>query len=144
MAQVNNQAVEQEIEKTKQIISDLVESFIELGIIVHDFQGTESSRDALSLRLNHTIDELQKLQSPATNSLDNVPVPLDVLQYVEDGRNPDVYTREFVETTRKANQHLRGKMMAMRDLRDVLGKKIASEFPELGDVVQDIIKRTDG
>jgi mediator of RNA polymerase II transcription subunit 10 len=132
------------IDSTKKDLGQLISSFIELGIIIHDFQGTQSSRDALALKLNTTIDELQKLQKPKTRELDQVPIPLDVLQYIEDGRNPDVYTREFVEATRKSNQYLRGKMEAMRDLRDVLGQKIGAEFPELDASVKDIIRRTDG
>lgn len=141
---MSNAEIETAINSTKDTLAHLVESFIELGIIVHDFQGTDTSKDALSMRLNHTIDELYKLQNPEFKSLDQVPIPLDVLQYIEDGRNPDVYTREFVEATKKSNQYLRGKMIAMKQLRDVLGKKISSEFPELSEVVEDITKRTDG
>lgn len=141
---MSNPEIETAINSTKDTLAHLVESFIELGIIVHDFQGTDTSKDALSMRLNHTIDELYKLQNPQSKSLDQVPIPLDVLQYIEDGRNPDVYTREFVEATKKSNQYLRGKMIAMKQLRDVLGKKISSEFPELSEVVEDITKRTDG
>lgn len=35
-------------------------------------------------------------------------------RYIENGRNPDVYTREFVELTGKQNQYINGKMKAMR------------------------------
>lgn len=136
--------LDRELDQSKATLERLVESFIELGIIVHDFQGTENSKDALSIRLNQTVDELNKLQIPKGSQLDQVPIPLDVLQYIEDGRNPDVYTREFVEATKKSNQYLRGKMLALKDLRDLLGKKISDEFPELKDIVDDITKRTDG
>jgi mediator of RNA polymerase II transcription subunit 10 len=136
--------LDQALDSTRDTLERLVESFIELGVIVHDFQGTENSKDALSIRLNQTVDELKKLQTPENNQLDKVPIPLDVLQYIEDGRNPDVYTREFVEATRKSNQYLRGKMFALKDLRDLLGKKISDEFPELREVVNDITERTDG
>ncbi|CCH42249.1 Mediator of RNA polymerase II transcription subunit 10 [Wickerhamomyces ciferrii] len=133
---------EQAINQTRDTLASLIESFIELGVIVHDFQGTESSKDALAIRLNETIETLGKLQKPESSALDQVPIPRDVLEYIEDGRNPDVYTREFVEATRKSNQYLRGKMAAMKDLREILGKKISSEFPELSEVVEDIKKRT--
>lgn len=136
--------LEQPLNDTLGTLGRLVESFLELGIIVHDFQGTENSKDALSLRLNQTVEELKNIQTESKKGLDNVPIPLDVLQYIEDGRNPDVYTREFVEATRKSNQYLRGKMLALKDLRDVLGKKISVEFPELENVVQDIVDRTNG
>lgn len=63
--------------------------------------------------------------------MEEVPIPLDVLQYIEDGRNPDVYTREFVESVRKSNQYLKGKTRAFGVLRDNLSEQIVKEFPEL-------------
>ncbi|KAH3680534.1 hypothetical protein WICMUC_000265 [Wickerhamomyces mucosus] len=133
--------VENSIQETSNTIGHLIESFIELGILIHDFQGTETSKEALSIKLNQTIDDLKLLQSAP---LQEVPIPLDVLQYIEDGRNPDVYTREFVEATRKSNQYLRGKMNSFKNLREVLGKKIINEFPELESIVNDINDRTNG
>jgi mediator of RNA polymerase II transcription subunit 10 len=40
-------------------------------------------------------------------------IPLDVVEYIENGRNPDVYTREFAELLAKQNQFVNGKMKAM-------------------------------
>lgn len=132
------------IDSAKDVLNRLTDAFFELGIYVHDFQGTEGSREGMAIKVNATIDDLKQLTAPHSKPLDNVPIPLDVLQYIEDGRNPDVYTREFVEATRKSNQYLRGKMVAMRELRDVLGQKISAEFPELGSAVIGVIQRTNG
>ncbi|CEP22657.1 NUT2 [Cyberlindnera jadinii] len=130
------------IESAKNILHNLTDITTELLVQVHDFQGTESSRDGLAIVMNSTVENLEKLQRSNLTALDNVQIPLDVVQYIEDGRNPDVYTREFVEATRKSNQYLRGKMVAMRQLRDVLAQKISTEFSELEPSVKDIIERT--
>ncbi len=140
---MTNSEVENAIVGTSYTLKHLIELLIKIGVQVHDSEGTDASREGLFNNLNLSIDELYKLQRPQ-KGLEQVPIPLDVLQYIEDGRNPDVYTREFVEATKKSNQYLRGKMLAMRDLRDTLGKKISAEFPELTEVVDDITKRTDG
>lgn len=118
----------------------LVESFIELGVLVHDNQGTPQSHSALTHKTNQVISQLLGLtNSPYTQQY---PVPVDVITYIEDGRNPDIYTREFVEVTAKSNARLKGKMRAFRKLRDVLGDKLVEEFPHLKEGVENIKERT--
>lgn len=118
----------------------LVESFIELGVLVHDNQGTLQSHTALTHKTNQVISQLLGLtNSPFTQQY---PIPIDVISYIEDGRNPDIYTREFVEVTAKSNARLKGKMLAFEKLRDVLGEKLMEEFPHLSDAVANIKART--
>ncbi|GMM35036.1 mediator complex subunit [Saccharomycopsis crataegensis] len=131
------------LDQTGQQISQIVESFIELGVLVHDFQAAETSTESLAYRLNQTVEQLQSLTNSHKAELSQIPIPMDVLHYIEDGRNPNVYTREFVESTKKSNQHLRGKSIAFKQLRDILGNKIAVEFPELTDTIEHVYKRTD-
>lgn len=121
-------------------LQSLIESFIELGVLVHDNQGTQQSHTALTHKTNQVISQLSGLtSSPFTHQY---PVPVDVITYIEDGRNPDIYTREFVEVTAKSNARLKGKMEGFLKLRDVLGDKLAKEFPRLQEGIDDIKKRT--
>lgn len=118
----------------------LVESFIELGVLVHDNQGTHQSHVALTHKTNQVVSQLSGLtNSPFTQQY---PIPVDVISYIEDGRNPDIYTREFVEVTAKLNARLKGKMLGFEKLRDVLGDKLVEEFPHLAEPVRDIRDRT--
>lgn len=123
-------------------ISHLVESFIELGVLVHDFKGEETSLESLAHKLNKTVEQLDRLAKIDSEQLSKIPIPKGVLEYIEAGRNPNVYTREFVESTRKSNQSLRGKMIAFKQLRDSLGDKIGEEFPELKDDIAKIYEMT--
>lgn len=118
----------------------LVESFIELGVLVHDNQGTIQSHTALTHKTNQVISQLSGITaSPFTHQY---PVPADVIAYIEDGRNPDIYTREFIEVTAKSNARLKSKMLGFGQLRDVLGEKLGKEFPGLVDSIEDIKRRT--
>lgn len=123
-------------------LQSLIESLIELGVMVHDFQGTPQSHTALM----HKSNQVVSLLSGLTNSpfAQQYPIPVDVISYIEDGRNPDIYTREFVEVTAKTNARLKGKMLAFKKLRDVLGQKLIQEFPHLKNGVSDIKERTGG
>jgi mediator of RNA polymerase II transcription subunit 10 len=73
---------------------------------------------------------------------------------VEEGLNPDKYTRRFINTLMKDNQFVNGKIDAvqvltdatglMQDFRDVLAEEIRKEFPELDEFVEEVIQNTGG
>lgn len=71
-------------------------------------------------------------------------IPLEIIQYVEQSRNPDIYTREFVEVVMKYNQQLKGKSEAFAQFRDILGKEMMSAIPEIKDDVEEIVQSTGG
>lgn len=121
-------------------LQGVIENFIELGVLVHDNQGTQQSHTALIHKTNQLIGQLGSLELNTDN--DQYPIPIDVLTYIEDGRNPDIYTREFVELTAKSNAKLKGRMQAFAQLRDVLGEKLVQEFPRLKDRVEEIKAKT--
>ena len=66
------------------------------------------------------------------------------MQYVENGRNPDIYTREFVERVRRMNQLARGKMRAFAAFRDVLAAQMDAALPELRGDVGRVVEATGG
>jgi hypothetical protein len=60
----------------------------------------------------------------------DVTLPPEVIAYVQDGRNPDIYTREFVELAMRNNQRLKGKADAFSRFADLLGEEIVGACPE--------------
>lgn len=90
---------------------------------------------------NHpTTTTNNNLIPPAT--LPDIPDPL--IEYVEAGRNPDIYTREMVELVRRMNQLARGKEMAFVKFRDVLAREMEAAMPELKGDVERVIEATGG
>ena len=71
-------------------------------------------------------------------------MPPELITYVDNGRNPDIYTREFVEGARRSNQLMKGKMEAFADFRDVLAREMATVFPELREDVERVLDETGG
>lgn len=71
-------------------------------------------------------------------------MPPELLEYVENGRNPDIYTREFVELVRRGNQLMRGKQTAFASFRDVLAEQMSSAMPELREDVAKVLEATGG
>lgn len=125
---------------TGEKIQGLIESLIELGVLVHDNQGTQQSHTALVHKVNQVVSQLSSLLSNTFTEL--YPIPIDVISYIEDGRNPDIYSREFVEVTAKSNARIKGRLQGFSKLRDTLGTKLAREFPRLEESIENIKRRT--
>ncbi|EPQ64975.1 Bgt-4196 [Blumeria graminis f. sp. tritici] len=103
-----------------------------------------------------TVCNITSGSATATDSSDSVPatapavsrptqlpyVPPELIQYVDNGRNPDIYTREFVELARKGNQLLKGKMEAFADFRDILAGEMCRVLPELETDVALVLDQT--
>ncbi|KAF2455889.1 transcription factor subunit Med10 of mediator complex-domain-containing protein [Lineolata rhizophorae] len=112
----------------------VVQTLYNLIVTPLEFQGT-SSEDALRRDISNLAAQLAHLHRAAPSV--SVNIPPDIIQYVEDGRNPDIYTREFVELVQRNNQRLKGKSDALAAFRDILAADIAGAMPEMrGEVVR--------
>ncbi|CAN6622055.1 mediator of RNA polymerase II transcription subunit 10 [Trichomonascus vanleenenianus] len=121
-------------------LRQIIETEIELGIMIHDFQGTPESKEGLLSRVRTLVEEMEAL-NVSTSELPHQ-VPLDVVEYIENGRNPDVYTREFVELLAKQNQYVKGKQDAMKEYRNAVANEIKTAYPDLETVVNQVVERT--
>lgn len=89
-------------------------------------------------------DSLRTVHSSASPPNNLPSVPPELVEYVEHGRNPDIYTREFVELVRRGNQLMRGKLNAFGTFRDILAENITTAMPELRDDVAQVVEATGG
>lgn len=137
MSSTNTENIEQAKDQLKQII----ETQIELGILIHDFEATVEGKEGLLERVNELTKQFEQLNHTGYNLKDNK-VPLDIVEYIENGRNPDVYTREFVELLAKQNQYVNGKMKGMNEFRDILSEQLKEAYPDLENAINDINNRT--
>lgn len=131
---------------------------------MHGFEGPESSdvvagtmflpphlltstphSPQLILGSKDLVDQFQKLGGSASSpAIADVTLPREVIQYIEDGRNPDIYTREFVELVVKQNQLMNGKRQAFARFRDVLAQQMKARFPELKEEVRKVVEGAGG
>ncbi|ROW04643.1 hypothetical protein VPNG_07421 [Cytospora leucostoma] len=113
----------------------------------HNANSAPPTREVLASQLGQLSSALQSVSRvsahPSAAAL--LPsLPFELIQYVEGGRNPDIYTREFVELVRRQNQLMRGKMHAFAGFRDVLAGEMAEALPELGEDVARVVRGTGG
>ena len=101
--------------------------------------------DHLSCRHELTAS-LQNLSTTSANL--STLIPPEIIDYVEEGRNPDIYTREFVEQVQKLNMVLKGQSEAFKGFRDLLAEEIVTagmgSQEEVDQVLQSYVGEEDG
>lgn len=105
--------------------------------LVDDYRALE---DASGLEAFQKEQQRQQYQSgaqvlapPQQQQPGTIAVPQDVLEYIEGGRNPHVYTRQFSEAVVRDNQAVNGKIRAHADFAEDLEAEILAHMPELKD-----------
>lgn len=97
--------------------------------------GSESVEGLLS-RLVSQYEALEGLGRSTSLS-----VPQDVVEYIEAGRNPNVYTRQFSEAVTREAQDLKGKMTAFQSFSDILAGAIEDESHGFGPAITADVQR---
>ena len=69
-------------------------------------------------------------------------IPVELIRYVEDSRNPDIYTREFVELAMRYNQQQKGRSEAYARFAEILGRGIEVGIPEMAEDVRAVMGAT--
>lgn len=144
-------------------LKDVIQNLFEIQSAVHGYLGSEtqqelvrkmytfpkadrSSRNAAS-SANLSLCAIFRTQlssslSSLSTTASTIPmhIPPDIIDYVDEGRNPDIYTREFVELVQKLNQFLKGKSEAFAGFRDVLAEEMMKSMPEMKDDITKVLE----
>ncbi|OQE25307.1 hypothetical protein PENSTE_c006G01387 [Penicillium steckii] len=146
-------------------LKDVIQHLFEIQSAVHGYLGPETQQELvrkiknLTLTLNtlsthtqlppdnSTTDSDQDANSnndPSNPRLASIQLPPEIIDYVDSSRNPDIYTREFVELVQRGNQDLKGKQEAFAGFRDVLAREMRSAMPECTGEVDRVVAVTGG
>ncbi|MED6268828.1 Mediator of RNA polymerase II transcription subunit 10 [Characodon lateralis] len=108
-------------------LEKFIENIRQLGIIVSDFQP--SSQAVLNQKLNFMISGLQDIDK-CQKQLHDINVPLEVFEYIDQGRNPQLYTKECLERALARNEQVKGKIDTMMKFKSLLISELSKVFPE--------------
>ncbi|KAF9138264.1 Mediator of RNA polymerase II transcription subunit 10 [Linnemannia schmuckeri] len=102
-------------------LQELIQSLLELSITVYDFQTESNSLVHQKIQeLTQQLGEIEQFK----DQLDMM-VPWEVLSYIEDGKNPDLFSKTFVEAVAGENQFTNGK-----SFEAALAQNLGDAFPE--------------
>ena len=107
--------------------------------------GIETS----SIDLTQSLAALSNLTAdnsthPAAPTIRSILIPPEVIDYVANGRNPDIYTREFVENVQRGNQVLNGKMQAFGQFAEMYARETKSAMPEMANDMDRLMEHSGG
>ncbi|KAF9989796.1 RNA polymerase II mediator complex subunit [Mortierella antarctica] len=124
-------------------LQELIECLLELSITVYDFQNESGS--LVHQKIQELITQLSDIEG-FKDKLDMM-VPWEVLSYIEDGKNPDLFSKTFVEAVAGENQFTNGKITALKasgsldqSFEAALSQNLESSFPEETTEYTEILK----
>lgn len=117
----------------KQNLNQVINSIQKTLGLIHQLSLTVSffnisSQLPLLQRLNSLVMELDKMMKLAEKC--NIQVPMEVLNLIDDGKNPDEFTRDVINSCIAKNQITKGKTDAFKGLRKHLLEELEQAFPD--------------
>ena len=133
---MSNKPVYPESGGAAEAIKDVIQNLFTLQQHVHQFRPEQ--QDGVNRQVESVAKSLSTLDEVVTkpsNPLHNLRVAPEIIEYVDDARNPDIFSREFVELVQRGNSVLNGKQQAFRSFSQIYAKKLKESFEGLDDEV---------
>ncbi|AAF87025.1 T24P13.4 [Arabidopsis thaliana] len=97
---------------------------------------TPASQLHLLQRLNSLVMELDNMTKLSEKC--NIQIPMEVLNLIDDGKNPDEFTKDVLNSCIARNQVTKGKTDAFKDLRKHILEELEQNFPDEVDMYREI------
>ncbi|KAL9017169.1 MAG: hypothetical protein Q9185_005498 [Variospora sp. 1 TL-2023] len=118
-------------------IKDVIQDLFQIQSATHGYAGPQTQQELVRL-ITRLVGSLSTLSKDASTL--QTRIPPEIIDYVDEGRNPDIYTREFVELVQKGNQYLKGKSDAFIGFRDALADEITKAWPDMKKDVENVLQ----
>ncbi|XP_048319952.2 mediator of RNA polymerase II transcription subunit 10b [Ziziphus jujuba] len=121
------------VDDPKQNLNQVINSIQKTLGLLHQLYLTVSSFNAASQlpllqRLNSLVMELDNMVKLSEKC--NIQVPMEVLNLIDDGKNPDEFTKDVINSCIAKNQITKGKTDAFKSLRNHLLEELEQTFPD--------------
>ncbi|KAI4192421.1 MAG: hypothetical protein LQ350_008657 [Teloschistes chrysophthalmus] len=126
------------VDKVDDQIKDVIHDLYSIQAATHGYVGPQTQQELVRLVRTQLTGSLATLSNDAS-TLPTQITP-EIIEYVDEGRNPDIYTREFVELVQKSNQYMKGKSEAFAGFRDALAQEIVKAWPEMKADVDQVLR----
>ncbi|KAL4401657.1 transcription coregulator [Malassezia pachydermatis] len=105
----------------------VIDALYQLAARVAD--GRDDVPQSVADNVQHVVHAIAQID--AMRGHIHTQIPKDVMDLVDAGRNPDSYTRTFINRLASENQYSLGQYQSMRAFRDQLGVALSDAFPSL-------------
>lgn len=123
---LQDSTAETRFNQLEQTLENFQENARQMGVIASDF--TTRSQEPLNQKIHTLISGLHELDHLKNQFMD-VKIPLELLEYLDQGKNPQLYTKECLERTLNKNKEVNGKIEIYKKFRALLLKELGEEMP---------------
>nr|XP_039271622.1 mediator of RNA polymerase II transcription subunit 10-like [Styela clava] len=117
----------EKFEQLEENLEQFIENVRQLGIIASDFQP--QGQAVLNQKINSMITGLKDIEA-CKSSLQGVNIPLEVFDYIDDGKNPQLYTKHCIEKALTKNEDVKGKIEMYQKFQQELLSQLSTVYPE--------------
>ncbi|KAL3860470.1 hypothetical protein ACJMK2_010593 [Sinanodonta woodiana] len=114
-------------ESLEQQLEMFIENTRQLGITVSDFQP--QGQQALNQKLQTMVLQMQEIDK-LKSQMHDVQVPLEVFDYIDQGKNPNLYTKDCLEKALAKNEQVKGKIDQFKKFKALLLVELSEVFPK--------------
>ncbi|VDN02071.1 unnamed protein product, partial [Thelazia callipaeda] len=125
-AVLHETAAETRFNQLEQTIENFQENARQLGVIASDF--STRSQEPLNQKIHTLVSGLHELDHLKNQFMD-VKIPLELLECLDQGKNPQLYTKECLERTLNKNKEMNGKVEVYKKFRAILLRELGEEIP---------------
>ncbi|KRZ25523.1 Mediator of RNA polymerase II transcription subunit 10 [Trichinella pseudospiralis] len=111
----------------EQCLENFIENSRQLCMVATDFQA--SSQTVLNQKIQAVLGGLQEL-SAKHSKFNDIKIPVELLDYVDAGKNPQLYTKDCIEKTLIRNKEVNGKIEQYKKFRACLLNELTDLFPK--------------
>lgn len=127
-------------------IKDIIQHLTEIQIQTHGY--VPETQGLLVDKMTDLAESLSRLQSLAStqspnNHIQQVQIAPEIVDYVDDGRNPDIFTRDFVENVQRGNAVMNGKQQAFKEFSEIYATTLKQGIPGVSRQVDKAMKNAD-
>ena len=115
------------MEQLESQIEIFVENVRQLGIIVTDFQS-QNGQTVLNQKINQVVTSLRDIDR-LKETIHNVQLPIEVFEYIDSGKNPQFYTKDYMEKALNKNEEVKGKIDYYKKFKSILIEELTKVFP---------------
>lgn len=116
------------LENLETSLENFVENMREINIIVSDFQL--QSQHVFNQKIQNIVQGLQDIDKLKSHVQD-IQVPLEVFDYIDEGKNPQIYTRDCIEKALIKNEEIKGKINSYRMFKAHMLSEMNEHFPNV-------------
>merc|ERR1712226_662183 len=111
-------------------LEELIENIRQTSIMVSDFQP--QGQNNLNQKMHSIVHSLQEIDRTKSNFQD-VCVPVSVLQYIDQGTNPQLYSKDLMQKALAKNEEVKGKVEVYKKFYNTFSEEMSAAFPEVFD-----------